>query len=330
MKIYRPDQDPCGPGPGCCAPCCPVPVPGPRGPMGPAGPAGPQGAMGPTGPQGVQGLQGVPGPQGSTGPQGEIGPTGPQGLPGATGATGPQGLPGATGATGPQGEIGPTGPQGLPGATGATGPQGEIGPTGPQGPTGPTGPAATVAVGTVTTGDPGTQAAVTNTGTANDAVLAFTIPQGATGPAGSPAPVEMLSAYATQPQAGAGQTPLVLDRTALSYGTAAAHQDNTAPVTLQEPGVYTLAFQGSFSPGSGATFPLNVGVYPQVNGTELPGASAQHTFQSASDVANLAFVSPFQVDAAPATLEVVGTGNAFVYSNIQLTVTRNGDLPAGG
>ena len=86
-----------------------------------------------------------------------------------------------------------------------------------------------------------------------------------------PAPVEMLSAYATQPQAGAGQTPLVLDRTALSYGTAAAHQDNTAPVTLQEPGVYTLAFQGSFSPGSGATFPLNVGVYPQVNGTELPG-----------------------------------------------------------
>ena len=218
----------------------------------------------------------------------------------------------------------------LPGATGATGPQGEIGPTGPQGPTGPTGPAATVAVGTVTTGDPGTQAAVTNTGTANDAVLAFTIPQGATGPAGSPAPVEMLSAYATQPQAGAGQTPLVLDRTALSYGTAAAHQDNTAPVTLQEPGVYTLAFQGSFSPGSGATFPLNVGVYPQVNGTELPGASAQHTFQSASDVANLAFVSPFQVDAAPATLEVVGTGNAFVYSNIQLTVTRNGDLPAGG
>ena len=309
MKIYRPDQDPCGPGPGCCAPCCPVPVPGPRGPMGPAGPAGPQGAMGPTGPQGVQGLQGVPGPQGPTGPQG---------------------LPGATGATGPQGEIGPTGPQGLPGVTGATGPQGEIGSTGPQGPTGPTGPAATVAVGTVTTGDPGTQAAVTNTGTANDAVLAFTIPQGATGPAGSPAPVEMLSAYATQPQAGAGQTPLVLDRTALSYGTAAAHQDNTAPVTLQEPGVYTLAFQGSFSPGSGATFPLNVGVYPQVNGTELPGASAQHTFQSASDVANLAFVSPFQVDAAPATLEVVGTGNAFVYSNIQLTVTRNGDLPAGG
>ena len=309
MKIYRPDQDPCGPGPGCCAPCCPVPVPGPRGPMGPAGPAGPQGAMGPTGPQGVQGLQGVPGPQGPTGPQGASGPTGPQGLPGVTGATGPQG------------EIGPTGPQGLPGVTGATG---------PQGPTGPTGPAATVAVGTVTTGDPGTQAAVTNTGTANDAVLAFTIPQGATGPAGSPAPVEMLSAYATQPQAGAGQTPLVLDRTALSYGTAAAHQDNTAPVTLQEPGVYTLAFQGSFSPGSGATFPLNVGVYPQVNGTELPGASAQHTFQSASDVANLAFVSPFQVDAAPATLEVVGTGNAFVYSNIQLTVTRNGDLPAGG
>lgn len=48
----------------------------------------------------------------------------------------------------PQGPTGPTGPQGLEGATG---------------PTGATGPAPTLEIGTVTTGDPGTQASVTIT-----------------------------------------------------------------------------------------------------------------------------------------------------------------------
>lgn len=40
---------------------------------------------------------------------------------------------------------------------------------------------ASVAIGTVTTGEPGTQAAVTNSGTDKDAVFDFTIPRGATG-----------------------------------------------------------------------------------------------------------------------------------------------------
>ena len=104
-----------------------------------------------------------------------VGPTGP------TGPTGPAG--GATGPTGPQGEIGPTGPQGE---VGPTGPQGEIGPTGPQGEVGPTGPdgeTPTITMGTVTTGDPGTEASATITGTAPDFVLNLTIPQGPTGPA---------------------------------------------------------------------------------------------------------------------------------------------------
>ncbi len=42
-------------------------------------------------------------------------------------------------------------------------PQGPTGPTGPQGLEGPTGPAPTLEIGTVTTGDPGTQASVTIT-----------------------------------------------------------------------------------------------------------------------------------------------------------------------
>jgi hypothetical protein len=53
------------------------------------------------------------------------------------------------------------------------------------GATGPSGAVATVSVGTVTTGAAGSQASVTNSGTANAAVLNFTIPQGAPGTGGS-------------------------------------------------------------------------------------------------------------------------------------------------
>lgn len=50
---------------------------------------------------------------------------------------------------------------------------------------GPAGKAATIEVGETVTGDPGTQAAVENTGTENAAVLRFTIPRGAVGPTGA-------------------------------------------------------------------------------------------------------------------------------------------------
>ena len=62
------------------------------------------------------------------------------------------------------------------------------GPPGPQGQQGEPGAAATVTVGTVTTGEPGTDAIVTNSGTESAAVLDFTIPRGATGAAGAPGP----------------------------------------------------------------------------------------------------------------------------------------------
>lgn len=79
-------------------------------------------------------------------------------------------------------------------------PDAEVGPEGPQGPEGPPGPpgadgvpgadgadglAATITVGTVTTGLPGSSVSVTNSGTTSAAVLNFTIPRGDTGAAGS-------------------------------------------------------------------------------------------------------------------------------------------------
>ena len=59
------------------------------------------------------------------------------------------------------------------------------GPDGQKGENGADGRAATVRVGTVTTGAPGSQATVNNSGTQSDAVLDFTIPRGADGQTGA-------------------------------------------------------------------------------------------------------------------------------------------------
>ena len=85
---------------------------------------------------------------------------------------------------GAQGEKGDKGDKGDTGSTGATGPQGEKGDTGPQGEPGADGAAATVTVGSVTTGEPDTPASVTNSGTQNAAVLDFVIPKGVKGDKG--------------------------------------------------------------------------------------------------------------------------------------------------
>ena len=59
-----------------------------------------------------------------------------------------------------------------------------VGTPGPRGRDG----AGTITIGTTTTGDPGTDASVTNSGTAQNAILNFTIPRGETGPTGAQGP----------------------------------------------------------------------------------------------------------------------------------------------
>lgn len=87
-----------------------------------------------------------------------------------------RGEQGAQGATGPQGPQGSQGPIGLTGATGATGPKGD---------TGDTGAAATISVGSTTTGAPGTSASVVNAGSSSAAIFNFTIPRGDVGATGA-------------------------------------------------------------------------------------------------------------------------------------------------
>lgn len=102
----------------------------------------------------------------------------PVSVKGERGEKGEQGVKGDTGAKGERGEQGP---QGERGPQGATGPQGAKGEKGDAGEKGDTGAAASIKIGTVTTGAAGSNASVTNSGTASNVVLDFTLPRGEDG-----------------------------------------------------------------------------------------------------------------------------------------------------
>jgi len=88
---------------------------------------------------------------------------------------------------------------------GATGPQGAQGPQGAAGSNGSDGAAATIAVGSVTTGSAGSSATVVNAGSSSAATFNFTIPQGATGAQGATGP------QGPQGPAGSGLADVVSD-----------------------------------------------------------------------------------------------------------------------
>ena len=199
------------------------------------------------------------------------------------------------------------------------------GPTGPTGPSGEDGAAAAVRVGTVTTGEPGTEAAVTNSGTDQDAVLNFTIPRGDTG---SAPPLSLLSSYSTPPQPGTSGTALLFDQNGTSYGSDISHTAGSAAFTINTPGVYAVSFHGAMSPASGVTFPLNVTLTLQQNGAAVPGGTALHNFHTSSDTANLALSVPVTVSSAPSTLQIMPSGGSFLYSSIGMTVCRLGNIPS--
>jgi hypothetical protein len=102
------------------------------------------------------------------------------------------------------------------------------------GPTGPAGTSATIALGAVTTGAPGTQAAVTLTGTSSAVVLNFTIPQGATGPAGSGGSGSGLAGGAIYHTVYSG-SPLYLSYYSVSSSTSTSSEQGalTAPYSVE-------------------------------------------------------------------------------------------------
>ena len=172
------------------------------------------------------------------------------------------------------------------------------------------------------TGDPGTDASVTNSGTDQNAVLDFVIPRGDTGASGAQA--QALNAYSTPASPGTAGNPLVFDQNAAVSGTAISHTAGTAPFTISQPGMYNVAFNGTVSPVTGATVPQEIRLYLEQDGTALPGATASQTFQSDSDSDSLAFSQIVQVTTTPSVLQVVGSGGNFLYSDASLSVHQIG------
>lgn len=138
----------------------------------------------------------------------------PVSVKGERGERGEQGIKGDTGATGAKGERGEQGLQGLPGAKGDKGDKGDAftyadftqeqlaslkGPKGDTGPKGDAGAAASIKIGSVTTGAAGSNASVTNSGTASNAVFNFTLPRGNDGKDGGITVDSALSASSTNP-----------------------------------------------------------------------------------------------------------------------------------
>jgi hypothetical protein len=115
-----------------------------------------------------------------------------------------------------------SGPQGPPGPQGPQGPQGAQGPQGPSGAQGSQGDAATLSIGTVTTGEPGTAAAVTNSGTTSAAVLDIVIPRGDPAPRPNPKTIVI---FGSSGGVGAGASTCFGDPndTDLTYGRSGGY-----------------------------------------------------------------------------------------------------------
>lgn len=146
--------------------------------------------------------------------------------------------------------------------TDLSGAQGIQGRPGQDGGPGPAGAAATIQVGTVTTGDAGTQAQVTNAGTANAAVFNFVIPRGANGtdgkdgtqgPAGTSATIQIgtvtTGAAGSQAQvtnsgnATAAVFNFVIPRGDKGADGAAGADGKTPTLTINENGELVATFE---------------------------------------------------------------------------------------
>ena len=263
-------------------------------------------------------------------PTGITGPTGPQGIQGATGPTGPQGIQGATGPTGPQGiqgMTGPTGPQGIQGATGPTGPQGI------QGATGADGAAATVAIGTVTTAQPGAQAEVTNSGTPSAAVFDFVIPQGATGPQGiqgmtgptgptGSTDTQAVSAYSLPAAQVSDGGAVQFDVTATQSGTDVTHTAGSGDVTITQPGTYFVQYGATVAPTGAASYPVTDIVTLSVNGQTQSAGAGMVQFDAATPARQISAAAVLNVTDVPATVQVISSGGNFLYSNATINVFK--------
>lgn len=147
---------------------------------------------------------------------------------------------------------------------------------------------------------------------------------GATGPTGSAVEADFLSAYSVPAALGTAGTALIFDRNGTSQGTSISHVQGSGEFTLNDSGLYVVAFHSTLAPASGVTFPLNILLYLQQDGNSVSGAGVQHTFHTSAESANVAFSVPISAATTPSTLEVVSQDGNFLYSGLGMSIYKIG------
>ena len=189
------------------------------------------------------------------------------------------------------------------------------GPPGPQGPKGDTGAAATVTVGTVTTGEPGTDAIVRNSGTENAAVLDFIIPKGETGAAGA-AGADGVSPTVSTSKSGNVTTITIVDasgtKTATINDGAKGDTGPAGPAGVGVPDGGTAGqLLGKTESGTSWIDPPKSGVQPDWN---------QHDSTAADYVKNRPFYTGNPVETVlveESTVEFADIGNGLYFAGTQ-------------
>ena len=273
-------------------------------------------------------------------------------------------IPGPTGPTGPTGPSGgPTGPTGSTGATGATGPTGPTGATGSTGPTGPTGPTGatgateTLAVGTTTTGDAGTNAIVTDSSGSPNHVFDFVIPRGfdgedgidgdtgptgptgptgATGPTGPTGPTLYRDAYlvtfndgtSTEGIAVAAGERLPIDREELDISDIITLDTNEEVIQFNVAGYYKITFiVSAYVTPNGEEFDpekdfVSIGFRQVGTDNILIGASQWSYYDEAKQIVGEGLIA---VENIANAYELVNLGK----TNIYLNTPNLGDISSG-
>ena len=203
-------------------------------------------------------------------------------------------------------------------------PAGATGANGADGATGADGTAATVQVGTTTTGAPGTNASVTNTGTESNAVLNFVIPAGATGASAAESRPSVLAVQDTTEQALTENTPVSFAVNLLQSGTDLTHAAGSNQITVETPGIYQAAFTAEVSPTGTATLPLTISLSLEQGTTILETSST--TMTTAEQSNTLAWNIPFTVTAAPEVLQILSDGTDVILNRATLTINKIGTV----
>ena len=326
--------------------CCPPPPPMPTCCF--QGPPGVTGAVGATGATGATGMAatvqvgttttGAPGTNASVTNAGTesnamlnfVIPAGATGANGADGATGADGTAATvqvgtttTGAPGTNASVTNTGTESN-AVLNFVIPAGTTGATGANGATGADGTAATVQVGTTTTGAPGTNASVTNAGTESNAVLNFVIPAGATGASAAESRPSVLAVQDTTEQALTENTPVSFAVNLLQSGTDLTHAAGSNQITVETPGIYQAAFTAEVSPTGTATLPLTISLSLEQGTTILETSST--TMTTAEQSNTLAWNIPFTVTAAPEVLQILSDGTDVILNRATLTINKIGTV----